>query len=410
MTSAEGGSSVPLFLDTRRSGPQTHVLAIGVGGYRYLYGGDRFDETPVGDRLRFRGLRQLSSPPRSALAFAAWIRGTDPNRWKAPLGTIDLLVSPAPGEPELASGLRRASLTNIRDAFIQWYRRCNTDSGNVAIFYFCGHGLQAGDQLLLAEDFGSPDDEWRAFAFETTRLAVERCRAQTQCFFIDACREVTSLTLETPSNAVGPLRAPRVKDPIRCRHHLTIQASAYNAQAFGAERDTSHFTRALLRAFNGGAAVNTENGTWAVDTGAIAVRIYPLLGMDDNQDGEQQRPDVVVSEPTALLWLTGPPNVAFTLDCDPSEAVAVASLACEQMPGGPRIVRDQRAALPWDVELTAGIYQVEAGFDNSDYQSASALVTMEPPATRRRLIVRLSGAARPIPLRTQAERTGENHG
>jgi hypothetical protein len=80
--------------------PSTHALIIGVGGYRHLSGG--VDEKQ--QNIKNVGLlKQLTSPPRSAVAFAEWIMKAA-DRLRAPLGTVDLLVSPAPDDPDPLPG------------------------------------------------------------------------------------------------------------------------------------------------------------------------------------------------------------------------------------------------------------------------------------------------------------------
>jgi hypothetical protein len=69
--------------------PGTHVLVIGAGQYPHLIGG----EAPA---QKTDGLRQLSSPPMSARAFAEWML----RDYQCPgkeLASLSLLVSePAP--------------------------------------------------------------------------------------------------------------------------------------------------------------------------------------------------------------------------------------------------------------------------------------------------------------------------
>ena len=77
-------------------GPRTHALVIGIGGYEHLKGGAG---TPLPNLLQYGNLGQLTSPPRSALAIANALQSPELD-WRVPLGTVDLLVSTAPGDPD----------------------------------------------------------------------------------------------------------------------------------------------------------------------------------------------------------------------------------------------------------------------------------------------------------------------
>jgi hypothetical protein len=84
---------------------------------------------------------------------------------QAPLGSIELLLSPATINYELPDGgfkqVDAATTPNIQAAFNNWYARANKSEKNVAVFYFCGHGLESDVTLLLLEDFGSnPNNLW----------------------------------------------------------------------------------------------------------------------------------------------------------------------------------------------------------------------------------------------------------
>jgi hypothetical protein len=85
-----------------------------------------------------------------------------------------------------------ATMDNVRIAFDRWHDRCDADPENVAVFYFCGHGIEADTLALLMEDFGKrPKNPWtQAMGFSLTRLGMTLCQAKTQFYFIDACRSV----------------------------------------------------------------------------------------------------------------------------------------------------------------------------------------------------------------------------
>lgn len=238
-------------------GPKTHALVIGVSYYHHLPGGQGI---PIREPM---DLEQLSSPTISAVAFAEWIL-SELNNLRAPLGSVEVLLSPV-ADVTLPDGTRRrstrATMEEIRRAFDQWYVRCDSDPGNVAIFYFCGHGLMRQNLALLAEDFGvrplAPFET--AIDINSTWEGMARCKAQTQCYFIDCCRQASwamqrqlddpASTLVNPQFGIASERdAPR------------FMATGPARSAYGMSSSTTLFTNALLECLKRGA--RKEGARW----------------------------------------------------------------------------------------------------------------------------------------------------
>ena len=76
----------------------------------------------------------------------------------APIGTIEVLLSPGSYvDPDGATAdVEVASMVNISEAFGRWSDRAHKNKNNVAIFYYCGHGLEREGTILLPSDFGNP--------------------------------------------------------------------------------------------------------------------------------------------------------------------------------------------------------------------------------------------------------------
>jgi hypothetical protein len=137
----------------------THVFIIGVGEYRSLIGGK-------GKVLeKTMGLKQLSSPPVSAEALASWFLGRQGlshaqvgfHHPGAPLATMEMLLSPPqpytqPGGSEVL--IDTASNYNIAQGFDRWVERAAANDNNIAVFYFCGHGVMGTDAYLLPSILG----------------------------------------------------------------------------------------------------------------------------------------------------------------------------------------------------------------------------------------------------------------
>jgi hypothetical protein len=370
---------------TDRDGPGTHALVIGVGGYDHLRGG--VSDRKLARSTRYGNLGQLTSPPKSAWALAEFLASSRPMNWLVPLSTIELLISAAPADddPGGAGGpYERATRAAIQHAFDCWWDRCDANPDNVAIFYFCGHGLQAANQVLLASDFGATGNPWQqAFDLNKTREAFKANRARTQLFLIDACREITTSTVEVPSPNAPPLREPEARQTEYCEHDLTVQATSRTKKAYGKEGEVSYFTRAVLHAFRG--AAKKQNGSWWVRSDQIAGRIEELVKL---AGGTDQRPIVTTSSPTWLYRLDEVPEVTFEFGCSPAEALRSAKLAYWRIGGGERQQRPRSNATPWKLLVPAGLYQLEATFPDRSFQDATDGISLEPPVWSERLPVR----------------------
>src|SRR5262245_8715716 len=92
--------------DDKSADARTHALVIGVGHYTHLEGGGG----PVAANTL--GLGQLSSPPYSAVRLANWFLDDFCND-DAPLGSLELLVSPTPGTRPSPWPVEAATMANI---------------------------------------------------------------------------------------------------------------------------------------------------------------------------------------------------------------------------------------------------------------------------------------------------------
>jgi hypothetical protein len=104
---------------------------------------------------------QLTTSVRSAVAIAEWLRNAG-SRLETPLASVELLLSPSPGERRDVPGAAEAepaTRENLRRAALEWRAKCAEDPENVALFYFAGHGVERTprDAVLLTTDFGDAD-------------------------------------------------------------------------------------------------------------------------------------------------------------------------------------------------------------------------------------------------------------
>lgn len=357
--------------------PQTHILIIGVGAYPFISGGSQ-EKVQTFDGAELMG--QLGSPPISAEAFYnTVIQLHEDGCWITPLGTVEVLVSADPRTVGLFDGqqLEDATIDNVRDAYWRWKDRCNTNEGNTALFFFCGHGLDNGEQYLLTEDFGkNPRNPWEGtFAFDMTRRAFAGCRAKTQIFLIDACRQLTNNMLSTDLPTT-PIEPPN-RFVTESEFSLVQKAAAPNEGAYGVDGQPSFYTQALINALHGHAA-NNDSGEWVVSMGTLASKMTTFLKQIAESEGYDQRCISTTSNVTDLLCLKNPPEVSFTITCAPEQALIHASLSYEEVNTE---IGESREPFhePWNVNVAAGIYKVGASFAEGGYKSKPRVRSVIPP-------------------------------
>jgi hypothetical protein len=345
--------------------PQTHALVIGVGAYPHLLGGTVVEREPA---TVLRGLGQLTSPVVSASDFALWLtRHAD--GFVKPLASVQLLLSPGTAVvPEnVPAGVEAATFTNIRAAFKNWVERCDQSSDNLGLFFFCGHGVQAEVMLLLPEDFGEDSNApWdTAIDFSTTFTGMNDCKAKTQCYFLDACRERPIEVLKTVGGAHG--RPLKTTQQLRFtpRDAPVLLSAPQGWQAQGPANEKSYFTEALIRSLEGFGANRKVGHNWIVRTNSLVEAVKELMkrartGYCTNEGASQFSTD--------LLALPGPAWVLADVLCEPPDAHEVARLFLAR--GEDRHVRERPSTEPWELELQAGVWHVGADFPNETSYSS----------------------------------------
>lgn len=350
--------------------PHTHVFIIGVGEYPHLIGG----KSPTLDEPM--GLKQLTSPPISAKAFADWIL-KDLNNPDAPLGSVELLLSPVSVYERPTDGqqfaVEAAKMVNITKAFDRWYQRCDAHEKNVAIFYFCGHGIKKADELLLAEDFGQNQNRplENAINFRQTYLGMANCTAKVQCYFIDSCRQVPDelLKLDGVSSA-QPLIAPKLCG-YKPRDARILYASAVDGKAYGHRGKVTRFTDALIKSLRGGGSKRDQR-KWIVTTNVLSDAVIEIL-KQENAKTEPKYHQIPVYEAecsynSTIHLLDRPPKVTVTVGLTPNCASAFAELYIRK---GSLVYRERvpPESGDWKEEVEADVYTAYAHFPTGEYQN-----------------------------------------
>jgi hypothetical protein len=251
--------------------PGVHALVVGVGDYEDA------------------AMPKLESATNSALAFADWLH-TKQVMPEAKLGSIAVLASQPSGAALVWQGKELASPThkNVKKAVDAWFLRAGTNPQNVAVFYFCGHGIElgGGKQSLLLEDVdlssaGNPFSFTIDFA-EFLR-GMDCCGARRQVFIIDACRELPAgMARWTDTVPAGDMLVTynwEARRKLQPRKAPVLQAAAPSQKAWAGER-CGWFTEALLTVLEGAGGNNRLSDTpdqYPVNTREIADTIAFLV-------------------------------------------------------------------------------------------------------------------------------------
>lgn len=355
--------------------PAVHVLAIGVGRYPHLVGGD---QTTAANPL---GLKQLTSPPVSAKAVIDWFLAPSLTAGATgfcnpvtPLGSVEGLVSAAaPVTIATLNGpvaLEAATRESIQAAFGRWLKRVQQNEANIGVFYFCGHGIMVASHYLLAEDFGvDPDQPWaKAFDISTTCQAVEREVKGTVYYFIDACREVArdvALTLGANPTA---LKALNLQKPVVRTATVVIEATGEGKLAFATNNEKSRFTTALLTAMSGycGVAMAGKK-SWIVDGEVLSSAVRALLDKENKvSTSKQVSGQKTEGSSMPLLRLGKPPLVQVELDLNPSSFRAIARMYLLSAAG--KEVFQDKIDNVFRIEVPRGMYCVGAQASKEEFK------------------------------------------
>lgn len=247
--------------------PGTHVIAIGIGTYDHLNGGRG---TLTNHHL---GMEQLTSPPASARAVATWfIENFDCD--ESPLASVSLVLSePQPATYKGDHGLRtvpQGTYEQVSAALVAWIDRANVDTKSRLIFYFCGHGLAAGeDNLYLLRDYGKnrSDPMTGALNYSKFKVGLACLRPSFQFLLFDACRSSPDFA---KWNGDGGQRVFAVDLGVRLgiaepMLQCPLFSTELDGKARGFPNQPTFCATAFIQAMKG-ASARKEEGRWYVTT------------------------------------------------------------------------------------------------------------------------------------------------
>ncbi|MDM0110542.1 caspase family protein [Variovorax sp. J22R133] len=357
-----------------------HALVIGVGRYPFLVGGN--------ERPTFQGaagMKQLNAAPVSAQVMCKWLQtGFDFNG--LPLARLDVYASPEfavvdfQGKPTLTEA---PTFAHVRRAVVKWKKRADSNPNNVSVMFFCGHGLSVGEEeALLLEGYGDTSNgDHLAESFSPSGLitGMQSCKAKTQIFVFDACRNVVKAAAD---ETVGLENVPAIlralpSEARSAKVQAVIRSTRLKATAFGAKRGPSRFTEAFIKAMQGAAATQAGDGKWVVDTTSIQAGVDWFMNLDPDSSEQWME----IDSPTPRLrmhWVAGAPVVPVMVTCTPVGVLPTSVLEHRDLSGNTEI-RHPAVGRPWHVMLKMADYEFRAYASKSANEIGMAKWQPQPP-------------------------------
>lgn len=363
-----------------------HALIVGVSAYPHLSGGDG---APGPDYE----MGQLTASAASAAAVKDWLEAAG-ERLAAPLGKVQLLLSPSPGElqrdPGLA-GAEPATRESLRRAALAWREDCASDPENVAFFYFAGHGVvrTRWESVLLLSDFADAPGNPLFNAVDVNNLfggmaptVARPDMARTQLWFLDACRVFPTQFDNFETLAASEVFEVELPDSDRRCAPVYFGASQGGA-AYAVRGARTLFSRALLDSLDGAGGEKLEGeNRWVVTAGSLLRGMQAAVDrINAEEDGDQAIIGGGIAEhpERQIVELAGVPSVDIRLELEPAHRAGEVALSFHGPDGEPKDVPSPLDPNPFRDRWQAGSYRLHttpaiAGVDPE--------VPVRPPAFR----------------------------
>ncbi|MEV6071879.1 caspase family protein [Nocardia sp. NPDC052001] len=305
----------------------------------------------------------------SARSFCDWVV-KEMNHPEATLGSVEILTS--------GSGAHLSpTLENVTRSFDRWYDHCDQNEDNVAIFYFCGHGVKRESEYILLEDFGESGNRLLQHSVDVSDLyyAMARCRAKNQYFFVDACRQIPFKLLRSLSGDATRLLSRELSADTRSNAALVFATSG-GAKAYGTAGQVSRFTDTLVKALSG-LGGHPHGDEWVVSMPHL-FRAVGILMQDDGGPAQNPTSELVGSSPVHIMLK--PPLVPVTVACSPQAAIAGAELQLLDRGGvSPPGTNPMTVPNGWHFELSADYYTLDISFPAGEYSAIRKGLMAFPP-------------------------------
>ena len=378
------GSLIPVVRDR----PGTHVLVIGVSAYRHF--DDGTNPTQNGQLL---GMKQLSAAAHSASEFAAWMNSEAGyyNSGSA-IASLRVLLSPSPGEvihPDIAKLLDgtnyEATRLNVETELRAFYSDCAQHRESIAVVYIAGHGVQLNSKhgaVVLLHDCGSPDHlNLLEGAIDVAGVHAgfdHPNTAQTQFWFVDACRQTLPIAsrFETLSAGVLTLNESRGS----ASSNPLILAAASGTQAYARVGGKTLFNEALMWGLGGKIAAAPDpaiSKRWHVSVYEMVKQLSRRLKALASEAGVSQTVDPAGRLNDALFHEhRSIPKADLKVEVVPDSMATTCSASLRQI-GQPAMVK---AFTRWPIlcEVDAGLYELSIAIGATGSNHSEAL-TVKPP-------------------------------
>ncbi|MEA2863507.1 MAG: hypothetical protein QOC84_1463, partial [Bradyrhizobium sp.] len=207
----------------------------------------------------------------------------------------------------------------FKDAAWEWRTAASNNLEDITFFYFAGHGLQRSPEegILVLADFAEPQTSKlsRCVSFGEVRNGMALTDeipliAQTQFYFVDACRV-------RPSDALNKLVNPRPAEiwdvllPTNEKRAAPVLFSTVdNAIALGRDGQTTYFAEGLLLALDNAAEDPDDSNdgppVWPVTSTTLKTALDNFYAR--HKVGTRVTPGGWQGAPI-LRYLPGPPDV-----------------------------------------------------------------------------------------------------
>ena len=321
-----------------------------------------------------------------------------------PLGTCRLLLAPSEAEkPRLGLAPEHkpleATRANFATSAAEWRDDASSRPGNVAFFYFAGHGVQRthGDHVLLFPGFGKPGNAtpilWEGVALDDIMVGMGPSSdrpdvARTQFYFVDACRDRVDPFDQQEWNSVPPLwKIPKLNPDMR--DAVLFRTTAYGSPAYSIPNDKTVFAQALLDCLGGLAGVDDggvyDNATgdplWCVTANSLNNALNDRIPAISDAHGlphQQVEPSGRMSN-LVITLLDKVPSFPVTLRAIPSGADKVAKMAVCDDDGQIRGTYLQPFPChPITAEFPGGYYEVRAIQDSPPLLKVRRFLSKSP--------------------------------
>jgi len=374
---------MPSIINEDLTQPGTHALIIGVSLYPHIADGD--DPTPEGESFQ---LEQLSTAARSAAEFAAWLLN-EYHSPKAPLRSLRVLLSPAPGEQlnaviqALLPPAHAATRSAVEQDLVGFRAACDSHRDNVAIVYVAGHGVQMTKHgsVLLLQDFAKQGQLSRlqgAIDMAAVHAGMNHPgTAQTQFWFVDACRQKPAIArrFETLTGALA-LDEPNGN----AEASPLFLAATTGSLAYGRLGGESLFNEALMWALRQAGAAEGPGGDdqyWRVTVTQLIKVLPDRVKALAAAHGENQSVDVAGKVHEATLH-TYPktPTVELHINLNPAAAQNKSQANLAQ--GNGQVILLNHNQWPLVTEVAAGLYTLSINA-TVPYHSQMTILEIKPP-------------------------------